>query len=107
MREGETVIIYPEGTRSPTGLLREFKSGGFHLAIQAQVPVLPVTVSGSRRITPKGSLRVESGTVKIAYGKPIPTRGLGVEDRQALKDEVRAALNAGFDPDYQDAMPPA
>ncbi len=107
IRGGETVIIYPEGTRSPTGELRAFKSGGFHLAIQAQVPVLPVTVSGSKRITPKRSLRVERGTVKIVYGKPIPTRGLGTEDRQALKDEVRAAITAGFDPDFQDVPRPA
>jgi 1-acyl-sn-glycerol-3-phosphate acyltransferase len=99
---GINVIIFPEGTRSDTGELREFKSGGFHLAIEAQVPILPVTVSGTQRITPKGSLRIESGVVKVVYGKPIETRGLGVEERKALRDVVRRAIAQGYDPAYQD-----
>jgi 1-acyl-sn-glycerol-3-phosphate acyltransferase len=94
---GTNVVIFPEGTRSETGSMRAFKSGGFHLAIEAQVPIVPVTVSGSRRLTPKGSLRLESGRVKVVYGKPIPTRGLRVEDREALKDRVRQAIEAGYD----------
>jgi 1-acyl-sn-glycerol-3-phosphate acyltransferase len=105
VRRGANVIIFPEGTRSPDGALRAFKSGGFHLAIQAQVPILPATVSGSQRITPKHSLRVESGTVKIRYGVPIPTKGLTSEDRQALKDRVRAAIRAGYDLALQGAPP--
>lgn len=104
IRRGTNVIIYPEGTRSPSGELRRFKSGGFHLALEAQVPILPVTVSGSRRITPKRSLRVESGTVKIRYGKPIPTEGLGTEDRHGLKEQVRKAIQQGFDPEFQEAL---
>jgi 1-acyl-sn-glycerol-3-phosphate acyltransferase len=99
--EGVNVIIFPEGTRSATGDLQPFKSGGFHLAIQAQVPILPATISGTRVITPKRSLRVESGTVKIVYGKPIPTAGLGIDDRESLKEQVRQAIFRGFDWDYQ------
>jgi 1-acyl-sn-glycerol-3-phosphate acyltransferase len=101
IRTGTSVIIFPEGTRSSTGELGEFKSGGFHLAIEAQVPILPVTVSGTRRITPKHSLRIESGVVKVVYGKPIETRGLELEERKALKDVVRRAIEQGFDPAYQ------
>lgn len=101
VRDGANVIIFPEGTRSKTGELRPFKSGGFHLALQAGVPIVPVTISGSQVITPKGSLRVESGTVKITYGKPVPTEGLGVEDREELKARVRQAILAGYDWDYQ------
>lgn len=103
IRGGVNVIIFPEGTRSPTGELRAFKSGGFHLALEAQVPILPITVSGTQRITPKRSLRVESGVVKIRYGKPIPTHGMSVEDRLLLKEEVRSAILQGFDPDFQAA----
>jgi 1-acyl-sn-glycerol-3-phosphate acyltransferase len=101
IRQGTNVIIFPEGTRSATEALGEFKSGGFHLAIQAGVPVLPISVSGSRRITPKKSLRIESGRIRVHYGTPIPTKGLTLEDRSALKDAVRAAILGGLDPELQ------
>jgi 1-acyl-sn-glycerol-3-phosphate acyltransferase len=105
VRDGISVIIFPEGTRSETGEMREFKSGGFHLALEAQVPIVPVTVSGSRQLTPKRSLRVESGRVLVRYGKPIATRGLRVADREALKRQVRGAIAAGYEPSLQG--PPA
>ena len=105
IQHGTNVIIFPEGTRSTTDSLGEFKSGGFHLAIQAGVPVLPISVSGSRSITPKKSLRIESGRIHVRYGTPIPTRGLTIEDRGALKDAVRAAILSGLDPALQ--APPA
>ncbi len=105
IRAGTHVIVFPEGTRSQLGGLADFKSGGFHLALQAQVPIVPVSVSGSRRITPKGSLKIHSGLVRIRYGKPIPTRGLGLEDRHALKERVREAIVAGFDPGLQSPAP--
>jgi 1-acyl-sn-glycerol-3-phosphate acyltransferase len=101
IQQGTNVIIFPEGTRSTTETLGELKSGGFHLAIQAGVPVVPISVSGSRRITPKKSLRIESGRIHVHYGTPIPTRGLTVEDRSALKDAVRAAILDGLDPELQ------
>jgi len=102
IRSGVNVIIFPEGTRSRDGRLGPFKSGGFHLAIQAQVPILPATVSGSHRISRKGSLRVRRGAkVKIHYGDPIPTRGLAIADREALKDRVRRAIERGYDPKLQ------
>ena len=104
VRGGISVIVFPEGTRSPTGRMREFKSGGFHLAIEAQVPILPATVSGSFHLIPKRSLKVQSGTIKVSYGKPIPTRGLGVEERHALKERVRQAIEQGYDPVLQGAV---
>lgn len=99
VRAGTHVIVYPEGTRTVEASLGTFKSGGFYLAIHSQVPIVPVTVSGSRRITPKGSLRVESGRVRIHYGAPIQTEKLGIEDRAELKERVRKAILAGFDPE--------
>ncbi len=98
---GAHVIVFPEGTRSPIGELREFKSGGFHLALQAGVPIVPGTVSGSLQVTPKESLRVESGTIKIVYGKPIPTADVDPADREALKAQVREAVRQGYDPALQ------
>jgi 1-acyl-sn-glycerol-3-phosphate acyltransferase len=101
IRDGTNVIIFPEGTRSVSGALREFKSGGFHLAIQSGVPIVPVSVSGSQRLTPKRSLKVRSGRLRVAIGKPIATDGLGIEDRHALKARVRDAIRAGLDPALQ------
>ena len=96
------MIIFPEGTRSESGTLGEFKSGGFHLAIESQVPIVPATVSGSLRITPKRSLRVESGRILVRYGKAIPTEKLTLDDRNQLKEHVREVILAGFDPELQD-----
>ncbi len=61
IRAGNQRDRVPGRTRSPGGELRTFKSGPFHLAIEAQVPIIPITVSGSQRITPKGELRVHPG----------------------------------------------
>ncbi len=94
---GVNVIIFPEGTRQPGPGVGELKSGGFHLAMQAGVPIQPVSISGSRRITPRGSLRIESGEILIRYGKPIPTHDLAEDDRAALKQRVADAIEAGID----------
>jgi 1-acyl-sn-glycerol-3-phosphate acyltransferase len=101
IRAGASVIAFPEGTRSAAGSLRPFKSGPFHLAVAAQVPIIPVTVSGSQRITPKGSLNAQAGTVRIVFGKPIPTRGVRLDERNELKARVRAAIAAGYDVELQ------
>ncbi len=101
IRGGINVIIFPEGTRSPDGTLQPFKSGGFYLALDAQVPVIPVTVSGSRQLTPKRSLQVRSGTIKVVYGAPIPTAGFTARDREMLKRRVAEAIQAGYDPELQ------
>jgi 1-acyl-sn-glycerol-3-phosphate acyltransferase len=85
-------VIFPEGTRARTGQLGEFKSGGFHLALSAQVPIVPASVSGSWRITPPHSLRIESGRIHVHYGEPIPTAGLTTADRDALIARVRAEV---------------
>ena len=64
-----------------------------------------MTVSGSLDLVPKRSLRVESGCVKVALGEPIPTAGLEVADRGALKERVRRAIESGFDPAFQGQEP--
>jgi 1-acyl-sn-glycerol-3-phosphate acyltransferase len=97
IRRGTSVIVFPEGTRSPSGALAPFKSGGFHLVIAAQVPVVPVSVSGSRSITPKRSLRIESGRIRVHFGAPIATEKLDIEDRAWLKEQVREAILAGLE----------
>src|SRR5205814_6724818 len=69
--QGLSLIIYAEGTRSPDGRVARFKAGSFLLAIEAQLPVVPVAIVGTRRIMPKGRLRTEPGHVTLIVHDPI------------------------------------
>lgn len=91
-REGASVVMFPEGTRSPDGDLLPFKKGAFVLALQTGVPVVPVGVSGSRRIMPKGSWRIRSGTIEVRVGPPIPVEGRGEGARDALLQQARSEV---------------
>jgi 1-acyl-sn-glycerol-3-phosphate acyltransferase len=92
IREGRSVVIFPEGTRSRDGRLGPFKKGAFHLAIKSGAEVVPVAIRGSRAVMASGSFLIHPGVVDIELGAPIPTTGLGPDDRQALLDEVRARV---------------
>jgi 1-acyl-sn-glycerol-3-phosphate acyltransferase len=90
---GDSFVIFPEGTRSRDGQLLPFKKGAFVLAIAAGLPVVPVTMRGTRRLMPRGSrMTVVPGDVEIVIDEPIPTSGLGYDDREALAARVRAAI---------------
>lgn len=88
VREGISVVVYPEGTRGRSYELRSFKKGPFVLAIAAQVPIVPVIVYGTRGIQPKGAVRVRSGDIELTFLDPIPTAGLTYADRDALMRTV-------------------
>jgi 1-acyl-sn-glycerol-3-phosphate acyltransferase len=92
LRAGNSFLIFPEGTRSRTGSLLPFKKGGFIMAIQAQVPVLPVAIRGGRAAMRKGSGIVRPVQVKVTIGRPIPTAGLTLADRDDLIARVRAEV---------------
>lgn len=92
IRGGDSVVIFPEGTRSRDGSLQPFKKGGFHLAIEAGVPVVPVALTGTREAMPRGSLLLRPGRVRVSVGEPIPTEGLSTENRHQLLGRVRAAM---------------
>jgi 1-acyl-sn-glycerol-3-phosphate acyltransferase len=94
IRGGVSVLIFPEGTRTRDGQLGVFKKGGFHLAMEAGVPIVPVALRGTRALMPRGSLRVKSGEVLVTIGAPIPTSGLTIDDRPALIQRVRDAIAA-------------
>jgi len=94
IRSGISPIVFPEGTRSPTGELQPFKNAPFGLAIAAQVPIVPLYVDGTYRILPKGGLRLHPMPIRIEVGEPIPTAGLTAGDRDQLRDRVRAAISA-------------
>jgi 1-acyl-sn-glycerol-3-phosphate acyltransferase len=89
LRTGNSFLIFPEGTRSRTGDLLPFKKGGFIMAIQAQVPIVPVAVRGGRDAMRKGSAIVRPVHVSVRIGRPIPTAGLQLDDRDELIARVR------------------
>lgn len=88
-----TVVLFPEGTRSPSGELRAFKKGAFVLAIQTGVEVIPAAVLGSREVMAKGSWWIHTGrTIRLRFGEPIPVDGLTMDDRDALTRRARDAV---------------
>ncbi|MFZ2224311.1 MAG: lysophospholipid acyltransferase family protein [Candidatus Deferrimicrobium sp.] len=87
-----SVLIYVEGTRSKDGKLQPLKKGGFHIALQSGLPIVPVRISGSHDIVPSGSLRVRPGRVVVELFDPIPTEGKTEADVQELMTRVRGAL---------------
>lgn len=92
LRQGHSFLIFPEGTRSRTGELLPFKKGGFIMAIEAQVPIVPVAIQGGRDAMRKGSAFVRPVNVSVRIGEPIPTAGLTIGDRDALIARVRAEV---------------
>ncbi len=99
LRSGNSFLIFPEGTRSRTGHLLPFKKGGFIMAIRAQVPIVPVAIQGGRAAMKKGSPFVRPVRVSIRIGRPIPTAGLSVDERDELiervRDEIQHLLDEG------------
>ena len=71
VREGQSIVAFPEGTRSRDGQLLPFKKGPFHLAFEAKVPVVPFAIQGGAAILPKGTWRVRGGTYRIRVGAPL------------------------------------
>lgn len=84
-----SVMVFPEGTRSASGELAEFKSGAFRLAIEAGVPVLPLAVHGTRSALRKHDWRLGRSTAEVRILEPVDTSDLGLEDVEALRDRVR------------------
>lgn len=92
VRAGRRVLTFPEGTRGKTDEFRPFKKGGVVLAIESQVPILPVAVAGSFDLLPKGAMRAKPGRVVVAVGRPIPTEGLTYDHRDEVLREAEAAV---------------
>ncbi|PWW82450.1 MULTISPECIES: lysophospholipid acyltransferase family protein [Prosthecochloris] len=84
LKSGRSVHIFPEGTRSETGEIKPFKRGAFMIAQKANAPILPVTIIGSNRITPKKSLRISKAKIQLIIGKPIETKEKNAQELQDI-----------------------
>ena len=98
--KGVSVMVFAEGTRSPDGQIHEFKKGGFVTAVRRKIPILPVTVNGSRRVMRKGSFTLKPGKIQIVIGDPIDTSGYTTDTVQELIDKTRQVVIANFNPEY-------
>jgi len=94
IREGNSFLIFPEGTRSKTAEMLPFKKGGFLMALKAQAPIVPVAISGGRAAMHKGSAIVRPVDVSIRVGSPIETLGMQMSDRDTLIATVRARIES-------------
>ena len=95
IRAGTSVVVFPEGTRSPDDTVRRFKRGSFALALDAGVPVVPVSLIGVKAIVPRGLFSLQPGTVRVCVHTPVPVEGRGPAEAEKLAEEVRRVVAAG------------
>ena len=96
LKPGTGLMFFPEGTRSRSGDLLPFKKGAFRVAIDQQMPVLPVTVIGTRDVLPSDSLRLRPGRVRVVLHEPISTKGMTAADLGTLRRHVHGIIEHGL-----------
>ena len=92
IRQGKSVVMYPEGTRSTTGEVGPFKKGAFHLAQQAGVKIVPVSINGTYQVWSKNAKKITPGEVIVRIGKPIDPSEYTEDDLKDLVASARAAI---------------
>ncbi len=92
IKQGASVLIFPEGTRSENGRLQGFKKGGFHLAIKSGCEIVPVVIFNSRYIAQKGSMRINSGEILMKICEPVAAKDYGRKDLNRLMERVRRPM---------------
>jgi 1-acyl-sn-glycerol-3-phosphate acyltransferase len=97
---GRSIIIFPEGTRATSRELLPFKKGVFIMALKAGQPIVPISISGTLAIQPRGSLHLRPGPVKVVISPPIDPRDFQGRPKEELMAAVHQAIADHFDPDY-------
>jgi putative phosphoserine phosphatase/1-acylglycerol-3-phosphate O-acyltransferase len=97
LRSGTSLAIAPEGTRTPTPRLGRFKKGAFHIAMQAQVPIVPIVLRNAGELMWRGSSVVRSGTIDVVVLPPVATDGWRVEDLDRHIEKIKRAYAATFE----------
>lgn len=100
IRAGQSVLVFPEGTRGRDYRVRPFKKGPFVLAIGSGAPIVPVVIHGTIAVNPRGKFRAGPGTVHVHVLDPIPTEGLTYDDRSALAEQVRQRMAECLQAEY-------
>ncbi len=92
-----SMILFPEGTRSKDGELQQFKRGAFRLAGQVNYPIIPVTIRDSDKLLPKGSLRINKGTIRVTFSEPVMTTKVDTRnDELELMGKVRDIIHDNY-----------
>ena len=94
LREGGSLVIFPEGSRSKDGKLKPFKDGAFFLAVESKVGIVPLTINGTADIIRKGSTKVNTGRVRIIASDIINVENYTHNDREKLKELVRGSISS-------------
>ena len=89
LKNPRSIIIYPEGTRSKNGLIGSFKKGGFVLAMEMDLPVVPIALCGTYNCLGKESMTLNNNVLEMRIGKPFQTSSLDYKDRNKFVDRVR------------------
>jgi 1-acyl-sn-glycerol-3-phosphate acyltransferase len=95
--KGFSFLIFPEGTRSRTGKLQEFKRGGFFLALTSQSAIVPISIQGTYELMPKGSFFVKRGKIKVTFHPPVSVQGYRKDDLPDLLKKVRCIIQSGLE----------
>ena len=96
-KKGYSFLIFPEGTRTLDGRPGPFHRGGFFLALESGAPIIPVTISGTRELMPKGQWYARPGTIRAVFHEPVPVTGFTLETMACLMEKVREAILTGVD----------
>jgi 1-acyl-sn-glycerol-3-phosphate acyltransferase len=101
LQQGLSFAVFPEGTRSRDGRMRAFKKGAVLMAIQAGVPLVPVSIAGTQNLMRKGSLKINAGDVTVRFGRAIDGSQFSVERRNELLAQLEAEVARGLPPEQK------
>ena len=96
LKQGTSIVVFPEGTRTPDGKIQEFKKALFVLPIRTRLPVVPVLIEGTFHALRRGSYLLHRVPLKMTFYEPIPTKSLDVGNREILADKVRQILTKSY-----------
>jgi len=97
IKNGTSVIFFPEGTRSRTGQMGEFKKGAFVMALDLGIPILPISITGTEKILPPGTIDLMPGRVAMKIHRPIPVEGYTLQNIEDLMGTVRSVIQGELD----------